>query len=49
MEWPALVAKLHQASRDGLAPESPEAQALAENWINGLVTDEQTARWLLTR
>jgi DNA-binding transcriptional MerR regulator len=33
MEWPALVAKLHQASRDGLAPESPEAQALAENWL----------------
>ena len=33
MEWPALVAKLHQASRDGLAAASPQAQALAENWL----------------
>ncbi|CAM8679805.1 MerR family transcriptional regulator [Leclercia sp. M-A074-M] len=33
MEWPALVAKLHQASREGVQAESPEAQRLAENWL----------------
>lgn len=33
MEWPALVAKLHDASRRELDPHSDEAQALAENWL----------------
>ncbi len=33
MEWPPLVAKLHQACRDGLAAESEQAQALAEQWL----------------
>lgn len=33
MEWPPLVARLHQASHEGLSPNSDEAQALAENWL----------------
>ncbi|MEE3663285.1 MerR family transcriptional regulator [Brenneria sp. g21c3] len=33
MEWPPLVAKLHQASRDRLDPASEDGQALAENWL----------------
>ncbi|MGK9174335.1 MerR family transcriptional regulator [Yokenella regensburgei] len=33
MAWPPLVARLHQATRDALAPHSDEAQALAENWL----------------
>ena len=33
MEWPPLVAKLHQAQREHLAPASEEAQKLAENWL----------------
>lgn len=33
MEWPALVAKLHQACRDELPAGSPQAQTLAENWF----------------
>jgi TipAS antibiotic-recognition domain. len=33
MEWPPLVAKLHQAQRDNIAPDSKEAQKLAENWL----------------
>lgn len=33
MEWPALVAKLHDASRRELDPQSDEAQALAANWL----------------
>jgi len=33
MEWPALVAKLHQASREGMKADTPEAQRLAENWL----------------
>lgn len=33
MEWPPLVARLHQASADKLDPASGEAQALAENWL----------------
>ncbi len=31
MEWPPLVAKLHQAQRDNLSPASDDAQKLAEN------------------
>jgi len=33
MEWPPLVAKLHQAQRENLDPASDAAQALAENWL----------------
>jgi hypothetical protein len=33
MEWPPLVAKLHQAQRENLDPASEEAQKLAENWL----------------
>lgn len=33
MEWPPLVARLHQAERAALDPGSEEAQALAENWL----------------
>ncbi|MHA6671756.1 MerR family transcriptional regulator [Enterobacter mori] len=33
MEWPPLVAKLHQAQRKHLDPASEEAQKLAENWL----------------
>ncbi|WP_368745317.1 MerR family transcriptional regulator [Enterobacter hormaechei] len=33
MEWPPLVAKLHQAQRDNLSPASDDAQKLAENWL----------------
>lgn len=33
MEWPPLVARLHQASAGKLDPASGEAQALAENWL----------------
>ncbi|CAH3447712.1 MerR family transcriptional regulator [Enterobacter roggenkampii] len=33
MEWPPLVAKLHQAQRENLAPASDDAQKLAENWL----------------
>jgi hypothetical protein len=33
MEWPPLVAKLHQAQRDNIDPASEEAQKLAENWL----------------
>ncbi|MEP8804380.1 MerR family transcriptional regulator [Enterobacter hormaechei] len=33
MEWPPLVAKLHQAQRDNLSPASDNAQKLAENWL----------------
>ena len=32
MEWPPLVAKLHQAQRENLDPSSDEAQMLAEHW-----------------
>ena len=32
-EWPALVAKLHQAQRDNLSPASDDAQKLAEKWL----------------
>lgn len=32
-EWPALVAKLHEAARDNLAPESAPAQSLAQHWL----------------
>ncbi|WP_437890789.1 MerR family transcriptional regulator [Phytobacter sp. V91] len=32
MEWPPLVARLHQATRQRLDPGSDEAQALVENW-----------------
>jgi hypothetical protein len=32
MEWPPLVAKLHQAQRER-RPASEEAQKLAENWL----------------
>ena len=31
-EWPALVAKLHQACREGVAPDSASGQALARAW-----------------
>lgn len=33
MEWPPLVARLHQATREALDPNSQQAQALAENWL----------------
>ena len=33
MEWPPLVAKLHQAQRENLDPASDEAQKLAETWL----------------
>jgi DNA-binding transcriptional MerR regulator len=33
MEWPPLVARLHEASRDALDPNSDEGQALAQNWL----------------
>ena len=33
MEWPPLVAKLHQAQRENLDPTSDEAQKLAETWL----------------
>lgn len=33
MEWPPLVAKLHQAQQDNLSPASDDAQKLAENWL----------------
>ena len=33
MEWPPLVAKLHQAQRDNLSPVSDDAQKLAEKWL----------------
>ena len=33
MEWPPLVAKLHQAQRENLAPATDDAQKLAENWL----------------
>ena len=33
MEWPPLVAKLHQAQRDNLGPASDDAQKLAEKWL----------------
>lgn len=32
-EWPALVAKLHQACREGVAPDSASGQALARAWF----------------
>ena len=32
-EWPALVAKLHQACREGVAPDSASGQALARAWL----------------
>ena len=32
-EWPALVAKLHQACREGIAPDSASGQALARAWL----------------
>lgn len=32
-EWPALVAKLHQACREGVAPDSASGQALAQAWL----------------
>jgi len=33
MEWPPLVAKLHQAQGESLDPSSEAAQQLAENWL----------------
>lgn len=33
MEWPALVARLHQAYHDCVAPESEQGQALARHWL----------------
>ena len=33
MEWPPLVAKLHQAQRDNIDPASEVAQKMAENWL----------------
>ena len=33
MEWPPLVAKLHQAQQDNLSPASDDAQKLAEEWL----------------
>lgn len=33
MEWPPLVAKLHQAQRENLDPATDDAQKLAENWL----------------
>ncbi|MFJ5426718.1 MerR family transcriptional regulator, partial [Enterobacter sp. CER55] len=33
MEWPPLVAKLHQAQRENLDPASDDGQKLAENWL----------------
>ena len=33
MEWPPLVAKLHQAQQASLDPSTEAAQALAENWL----------------
>ncbi|WP_337014706.1 MerR family transcriptional regulator [Leclercia sp. AS011] len=33
MEWPPLVAKLHQALSQGLDPACDAAQQLAENWL----------------
>ena len=33
MEWPPLVAKLHQAQQENLDPASDDAQKLAENWL----------------
>ncbi|MCR2776001.1 MerR family transcriptional regulator [Enterobacter kobei] len=33
MEWPPLVAKLHQAQRKSIDPACEEAQKLAENWL----------------
>lgn len=33
MEWPPLVAKLHQASREKCDPASEQGQQLAQNWL----------------
>mgnify|MGYP000497031353 FL=1 len=33
LEWPPLVAKLHQACREGVAPDSASGQALARAWL----------------
>ncbi|CAH5307556.1 Nodulation protein NolA [Enterobacter cloacae] len=33
MEWPPLVAKLHQAQQENLDPASDDAQKLGENWL----------------
>lgn len=33
-EWPPLMAKVRQAVQDGLAPDSPAAQALARHWFD---------------
>lgn len=33
MDWPPLVAKLHQASREGTDPASEQGQQLAQNWL----------------
>ena len=32
-EWPPLVAKLHQATREGCDPASEQGQQLAQNWL----------------
>ncbi|MBL3521240.1 MerR family transcriptional regulator [Serratia plymuthica] len=32
-EWPALIAQFHQALRDGVPPESVQAQQLAAQWL----------------
>ncbi|WP_312453904.1 MerR family transcriptional regulator [Pseudescherichia sp.] len=33
MEWPLLVAKLHQATREACDPASERGQQLAQNWL----------------
>jgi len=33
MEWPPLVAKLHQATRESCDPASERGQQLAQNWL----------------
>ncbi|CAI0800426.1 MerR family transcriptional regulator [Serratia entomophila] len=32
-EWPALIARFHQALQDGVPPDSPQARQLAANWL----------------
>jgi hypothetical protein len=33
MEWPPLVSRVRQAALEGLDPQSEEAQALANAWL----------------
>ncbi len=45
MEWPPLVAKLHQAQRDNLSPASDDAQSWQKSgWFYSSPMREQTRR-----